>query len=486
VEFNLVPMIATKFIAHADVAASGNNNGATGSASAGATICLRGEFDSYFDYAFKKRRQLEAIDLLDGIEDACKELRETFLGENCLIDDLMNEVLDVCEVARDILEGLGFPATIDMPSLSEFDIPALTTPDLCYDTSLGTSSSITWDEASSEGSLSEVFTTGSYGIHNGNLHWSVTIEGSCDGQSGDEYVCGNKNNWIKWPVHFGRDDFVVESEFRATSVSSTALAFVLWSDNTIYYIGLDGGNGISTNKVYFYQGGIWGGGATLLGSTTLDPSRNQLISLKRVNEYLLVTFDGISWSPLPFGVDVTAVGWRPWRNTVRVKSLHHFNPYVNYGIVNGDLDSSVSVQGYCSGRQGSEYVCSGTQRYVKWNVDFGNSDFVVESEFKASSVAATALTFVLWSNSIMYHVGLDGAGNVHFYQGGQWGGAHLLGSTNLDPSRYQKIELRRTGNSLLVTFDGHEWGALSLSASITAVGWRPWRNSINIKNLLHY
>jgi len=483
VEFNLVPMIATKFIAHADFAASGNNNGATGSASVDATICLGGEFDSYFDYAFKKRRHLESIKLLDGIEDACKELRDTLLGDNCKIDDLMNEVFDVCEVATDILEGLGFPATIDMPSLSEFDIPALTTPDLCYDTSLGTSSSITWDEASSEGSLSEVFTTGSYGIHNGNLDSSVTIIGSCQGQSGDEYVCGGTHNYIKWPVDFGRSNFVVESEFKAASVSTTALVLVLWSGNTVYNIGLDGG--WTGNNQFFYEGGNWGG-AKFLGSTTLDPSRTQLISVKRLNDYLMVTFDGISWSPLPFSVDVTAVGWRPWRNTVRVKSLHHFNPYVNYGIVNGDLDSSVSVQGYCSGRQGSEYVCSGTQRYVKWNVDFGNSDFVVESEFKASSVAATALTFVLWSNSIMYHVGLDGAGNVHFYQGGQWGGAHLLGSTNLDPSRYQKIELRRTGNSLLVTFDGHEWGALSLSASITAVGWRPWRNSINIKNLLHY
>jgi len=169
-----------------------------------------------------------------------------------------------------------------------------------------------------------------------------------------------------------------------------------------------------------------------------------------------------------------------------VDAVEAVDPNVNFGIAYGYLDSSVSVQGHCSGRQGSDYVCSGTGRYIKWNVDFGNSDFVVESEFKASSVAATALTFVLWSNSIMYHVGLDGAGNVHFYQGGQWGGAHLLGSTNLDPSRYQKIKLRRTGNSLLVTFDGHEWGALPLSASITAVGWRPWRNSINIKNLLHY
>jgi len=169
-----------------------------------------------------------------------------------------------------------------------------------------------------------------------------------------------------------------------------------------------------------------------------------------------------------------------------IDAFEAVDPSVNFGMAYGYLDSSVSVQGHCSGRQGSDYVCSGTGRYIKWNVDFGNSDFVVESEFKASSVAATALTFVLWSNSIMYHVGLDGAGNTHFYQGGQWGGAHLLGSTNLDPSRYQKIKLRRTGNSLLVTFDGHEWTALPLSASITAVGWRPWRNTINIKSLIHY
>jgi len=481
VEINLVPMITTKLIAHADVAVSGNNDGATGSASADLTICLGGEFDSYFDYAVKKRRELEEVNLLVSIEESCGELSEFLLGENCVFNDLMTEVFDICGVATDILKELGFPATIEIPSLSDFDIPSLRTPDACYDTSIGTSTEVTWNEVSSEGELNEVYSTGRYGIHNGHLGSSVSIQGRCAGKRRDAFLCGRPRNYIKWQVDFGRSNFAVKSEFKASRVAGTALVFVLWSGNTMYNIGLDG-----RNRVLFYEGGNWGG-ATLLDATTLDPSRYQTISIRRSNNHLFVRFDGYSWRPIPFTADVTAVGWRPWRNTIRVKTLQHFNPQVKYGIVNGELDSSVSVTGRrCRGRVGSKFVCGGTRRYIKWNVDIGNSDFVIESVFRASRVSATALVFVLWSGSTMYNVGLDGRGRVYFYEGGNWGRATVLERTHLDPSRFQKIELRRTGDSLLVTFDGHEWGALPLSASITAIGWRPWRNTIHIKNLLHY
>jgi len=485
VEFNLLPMIGTKLVAHGGASASGNSNGATGSASADLTLCLRGEFDSYFDWAAVKgkgRRELETLNLLASIEDSCDQVLDFVLGENCFMNELLQDVLDICEIATDILGELGFPATINMPSLTDLDIPALPTPRLCYDTSIGTSKSVAWEDASSEGTINQVYSTGSYGVMNGKLGPDVSVTSSCSGKYGDEYVCGGKNKYIKWNVAFGSSDFVVESEFRADSVSGTALAFVLWSGNTMYYIGLDGGG-----NTHFYQGGAWGG-AILTEPTNLDAWTTQHIQIKRINNLLYIKFDGKSWIPLALTDDVTAVGWRPWRNTVRVKTLHHYNPHVNYGIINGQLDSSVSITGLCSGASG-EYVCGGKNKWIKWYVDFGSSDFVVESTFKATSVSGTALSFILWSGNALYYIGLDGSGNTFFHQGqhgAEWGGPYILGPTNLDTTRYQKIELRRTGNSLNVIFDGHEWSPLSLNVDITAVGWRPWRNSINIKDLLHY
>ena len=112
------------------------------------------------------------------------------------------------------------------------------------------------------------------------------------------------------------------------------------------------------------------------------------------------------------------------------------------------------------------------------------SDFVIGSEFKVDRVAHTAVTFVLWSGHIQYHLGLDGHGNTLFYEGGSWGGPKFLGKTNLDPTRYQAIWIIRKGNLLKVFLDGIEWREeLTILDSIDAIGWRPWRNTIHVKNL---
>jgi len=156
-----------------------------------------------------------------------------------------------------------------------------------------------------------------------------------------------------------------------------------------------------------------------------------------------------------------------------------------FGVNNGALSSSVSATG-CQGKTGQDYVCGGTSKWIKWNVNFGSSDFVIESTFRADVVSGTALTFSLWSGYTEYYIGLDGGGNTLFYQGNAPWGLVSLGATSLDPSRYQKIELRRLGNNLLITFDGKQWSPLPINFHITAIGWRPWRNTIHVKNLLHY
>ena len=142
--------------------------------------------------------------------------------------------------------------------------------------------------------------------------------------------------------------------------------------------------------------------------------------------------------------------------------------------------------GSCAGTDSNTdiYQCTGTKRYIKWNLDLGKEDFEIKSEFKVEKVSATAISFVLWSGNDMFDIGLDGVGKKLFYSGGSWGKATNLGPTNLKPNTFQTIVIRRTGNVLKITLDGNEWDDLSLSGLIEAVGWRPWRNLISVKNLV--
>ena len=139
--------------------------------------------------------------------------------------------------------------------------------------------------------------------------------------------------------------------------------------------------------------------------------------------------------------------------------------------------------GSCTGTQSGVYECGGKPNYIKWSLDLGNSDFEIKSEFKVDRVDATAITFTLWSGSTQYHIGLDGGGKRLFYQGGTWRGPHHVGATNLKENEFQTIIINRAGDQLNVTFGGKEWNPLPISASIDAVGWRPWRNTIHIKDL---
>ena len=158
---------------------------------------------------------------------------------------------------------------------------------------------------------------------------------------------------------------------------------------------------------------------------------------------------------------------------------------MKYGIVDGKLKSNVQDIGSCTGTQSGIYKCGGTNKYIKWSLDLGNEDFVINSNFEVEKVAGTALTFVLWSGNDKFHIGLDGRpGNKLFYEGGSWGGATHVGNTNLKTNTLQNIDIRRTENALKIVFNGKEWDTLPIHASIDAVGWRPWRNTIGIKTLV--
>ena len=156
---------------------------------------------------------------------------------------------------------------------------------------------------------------------------------------------------------------------------------------------------------------------------------------------------------------------------------------LKYGIIDGKLNSNVSAIGSCTGTQSGTYACSGKNKYIKWSLDLGKSDFEIRSEFKVDRVDGTVVSFVLWSGPAMFHIGLDGGGKRLFYEGGTWRGARHVGATNLKANTFQTIIIKRAGEQLNVTFDGEEWNPLPISASIDAVGWRPWRNTIHIKDL---
>ena len=158
---------------------------------------------------------------------------------------------------------------------------------------------------------------------------------------------------------------------------------------------------------------------------------------------------------------------------------------ISNGIIDGELNSGVRASGSCTGTQSGVYECGGINKLIKWKLDLGNENFMIKSEFKVEKVAHTALSFILWNGNDIYHIGLDGGGNKLFYEGGSWGKrAIFVGPTNLKANILQTIVIRRIGNVLKVVVDGNDWDDLPMTASIDAVGWRPWRNTISIKTLV--
>ena len=151
-------------------------------------------------------------------------------------------------------------------------------------------------------------------------------------------------------------------------------------------------------------------------------------------------------------------------------------------------DVKITPTGPCAGTQSAVFTCTGENIYIKWSRDIGTCDFEIKSEFKVDLVDKTAIGFVLWSGETKMLLGLDGDGNKLFYklQMGSLGsdGPHFLGPTNLNPDKFQTIVIIRREGKLKISVDGEAWNDISFPRSIDAVGWRPWRNTINIKDLV--
>ena len=86
----------------------------------------------------------------------------------------------------------------------------------------------------------------------------------------------------------------------------------------------------------------------------------------------------------------------------------------------------------------------------------------------------------------MKHFGLDGADKTLFYEGRSWGSAKSQGTTPVIADKFHKIKFVRQVGKLTTYLDGKQiGGVLNLDDTVTAVGWRPWRNTINVKSLYY-
>ena len=165
-----------------------------------------------------------------------------------------------------------------------------------------------------------------YGIVDGKLQSDVQVIGSCTGTQSDVFECGGRNNYIKWSLDLGNEDFEIKSEFKVVKIAVTALSFVLWSGNDQFHIILDGAG---NKMLYEGTGAGWGTGATSVGNTNLKSNIFQNIVIRRTGNALTIVLDGKAWDALPIHAPVDAVGWRPWRNTIGIKTLVKIIPRGN-------------------------------------------------------------------------------------------------------------------------------------------------------------
>ena len=134
-----------------------------------------------------------------------------------------------------------------------------------------------------------------HGIINGSLQSDVEIIGSCSGKESSTFKCEGMNNFIKWDINLENLDFKIESEFNVDQ-ATTPVVFVLWSGN----------------RKFMTQ---------VSSQTNLDLNEFQTIVVKRAGNSLKIDLDGTQLKDTNLEASIDAVGWRPLRNTIYIKSL---------------------------------------------------------------------------------------------------------------------------------------------------------------------
>ena len=159
------------------------------------------------------------------------------------------------------------------------------------------------------------------------------------------------------------------------------------------------------------------------------------------------------------------------------------------GIADGVLQAAVAG---CNGgsSSGGFYTCAGTGNFIKWQLPFApaaSDAFAIEATFKHSATfpSGSASVFVLWSGGTAYHLGFDGGGSRWFTEGGSWGGAQVHGSTTLqaDTLTTMRIQKHADGNFEFIVDGSYVNTGRSMNAELTAIGFRPHRATIHVKEL---
>jgi len=159
------------------------------------------------------------------------------------------------------------------------------------------------------------------------------------------------------------------------------------------------------------------------------------------------------------------------------------------GCVEGELQGGVVMQGDKGHSEGGAYHIGGTGNFVRWTVPEPlTGDFQVRSEVLFEKLEATACGFVLWHKDgtvdVTDLVGFDGSSNSMFYEGDQWG-SPSFGGPGPAPNVWHEVLLKRTDGKLTVSVNGVAvFTDLSCDWTVLGVGWRPHRNTIQIRSLL--
>jgi len=140
-------------------------------------------------------------------------------------------------------------------------------------------------------------------------------------------ACGGRDKFLKWYVPFGAKEFEVFSSFEADQLNGTAMSFVLWAGGVMYHLLLDAGK---KNFSFESSDPSWNDLTKKVPHipSTLVAGTLQTLSVVRVNGVIGVSLNGIPWGvdDIPIKADITAVGWRPHRNTIKIESLYCSSP----------------------------------------------------------------------------------------------------------------------------------------------------------------
>jgi len=187
VEVNMLPMVVARVSANGRISASatGNMNGVSSlsaEASGLAELCLSGDFKGYLDWVdlqgnrgskrgrrellvaggvneqgkemggfggFGGRRDLgSTINIKQAIVNTCRDAAEA-LAPDC---DPAKEVLrSFCGLAGEGLDLLGFPTSINVPSIDGLRLPALDLPQTCFTMSLDWEGKMDFNQAQENG-----------------------------------------------------------------------------------------------------------------------------------------------------------------------------------------------------------------------------------------------------------------------------------------------------------------------------------------------